>query len=80
MGIHPEFVKDDFFNRSGTPCDRCNKPLEVYTMSWFTDDAICMNCAKEEKTLKKFMRENGVNPNNFEGCGYIPNLMEKKEA
>lgn len=74
MGVHPEFVKDDFFTRSGTLCDRCNKKLGVYTMSWFTDEVICMSCSSKEHKIKKVMREQNLDPLRFEGCGYIPNL------
>ncbi len=79
MGIHREIVPDNFFKRDGTPCDRCGDLLGAYTMSWFTDDAICMDCSSKEMKLKKFMRDNDVDPKNFEGCGYIPNLMPKEK-
>jgi len=35
-----------------------------------------MGCSDEETTLKKQMREIGMNPDDFEGCGYVP-ILEK---
>lgn len=63
---------DDFFQRGGTPCDRCSKKLGGFTMSWFTDAVICLDCSKKERQLKMAMREHGLDPRNYEGCGYVP--------
>jgi hypothetical protein len=62
-------VKNDasFFDK--TDCDRCGRKLDSRIMSWFTDDTICMKCSEEEDEIKKEMRKNGHNPNDFEGCG-----------
>ena len=39
---------DGFFNKKR--CDRCGAPLNSgFTMSRFNTDAICMNCAEEER-------------------------------
>lgn len=61
----------DFYSK--TNCDRCKKSLEEgRIMSWFTDETICLNCSDKETLIKKDLRENGKNPDNYEGCGYIP--------
>lgn len=65
-------MPDDFFTRDGTPCDRCSNTLGAFTMSWFTEDVICMNCSSKEKRLKAYLREAGKDPRDYEGCGYIP--------
>ena len=50
-------------------CDRCNAHLSVRTMSWFTQQTICMKCATDEKVLRNSLPNNG---RELEGCGYIP--------
>lgn len=57
-----------------TKCDRCGKFLAVRTMSWFTTQTICMACCSIEQNLKKEMRKKGMNPDDYEGCGYIPKV------
>jgi hypothetical protein len=55
-----------------TNCQRCRKPLAgSRTMSWFTDEAICMSCSGSESVVKKALRAKGV-ATASEGCGYIP--------
>ena len=51
------------------PCHRCNRETNVTTMSWFTEEVICMDCKKEEKNLRSKLPESG---RSYEGCGYIP--------
>lgn len=65
--------QDKFFNQ--TNCDRCTKELNgARTTSWFTEETICMDCSDEETELKKQIRGVGMNPDHFEGCGFIPEL------
>ena len=64
---------DDFFER--TVCDRCGEKLGAYTMSWFTEAVICMECSNKEKRLKASLRKAGKDPGLYEGCGYIPSQV-----
>jgi len=67
---------DDFFNKES--CDRCSSPLKGgRTMSWFTEETLCMECVKKEKELKSKLRESGDN-DNYVGCGYIPTVRSKR--
>ena len=59
-----------FFNQEN--CDRCKTKLTGRTMSWFTDETICMDCSIEEYKIKKALPEGGKN---YEGCGFIPTLQ-----
>lgn len=61
---------DDFFSK--TECDRCKCELNIRKMSWFTEEAICLNCMREEEILKQDMRNAGKDIAEYEGCGYIP--------
>ena len=64
---------DTFYTQ--TTCDRCGKNLgRVRTMSWFTEDCICTECHKKETELKLELRNRGVNTNDLEDCGYVPQL------
>ena len=63
-------MKDQFFDQSN--CDRCGGSLEIRTMSWFTEETICPDCSDKEDVMKRDMRERGLNPDDYEGCGYIP--------
>ena len=65
-------MADDFFTRN--KCDRCGGELKVRTMSWFTVDTICMNCSNIEQAIKDKLRKQGKNPNDYEGCGYVPEV------
>lgn len=67
-------AKDDFF--AATRCQRCGTDRGAYTMSWFTDIRICLNCAELEDRLKESMRRVGKNPADYEGCGYIPTAIK----
>jgi hypothetical protein len=42
-------------------------------MSWFNNDAICRICSDLETQIKRKMRESGENPDQYEGCGFVPN-------
>jgi hypothetical protein len=55
-------MSDRFFSQAN--CDRCYQPLTGgRTMSWFTDQTICMECSEKERPLKTTANE---------GCGFIP--------
>jgi len=71
-------MPDTFFNQEH--CDRCENKLVARTMSWFTNETICMDCSIKEKKLRKRMREAGLNDLFFEGCGYIPTVPKKTIA
>ena len=62
----------DFFHQK--TCDRCNKPLDGRTMSWFTEETICLDCSRKEDILKRRMKKAGMNPDDYEGIGYIPSI------
>ena len=71
-------MTDEFFAK--TKCDRCGGELTVRTMSWFTTEAICMDCSDTEKVIKEKLREMGIK-GAMEGCGYIPKPEEiRKES
>lgn len=65
---------DDFFKSRS--CDRCKSEDAkiIHTMSWFTEERICITCSGEEDKIKKRMREKEMDPSKFEGCGYIPKI------
>lgn len=66
-------MKDSFFTQ--THCGRCGATLKRgRTMSWFLDQTICMKCSTDESIIKTKLRQNGENPNDYEGCGYIPSF------
>ena len=65
-------MPDTFFNQ--TDCDRCGGELKIRTMSWFTEETICMDCAKEESDIKQKLKDQGKDPRSFEGCGRLPNV------
>ena len=69
---------DEFLTK--TKCDRCQKLLDVRTMSirtmsWFNNDTICMECADKETEIKSKLRFLGKK-DAMEGCGYIPSIEE----
>ena len=66
--------EDTFFSQN--KCDRCPNDLQVRIMSWFNSNTICMECANKETQIKQELSKQGLNPNSFEGCGYIPILEE----
>jgi hypothetical protein len=43
-------------------------------MSWFTEERICIPCSEKEDDIKKKLREKGLDPLKYEGCGYIPEV------
>lgn len=61
---------DNFFSKSF--CDRCHSPLHRRTMSWFTEEAICMSCHAQESDIRSCLPHNG---RYFEGCGFIPQTV-----
>ena len=61
-----------------TECERCGGSLQVRTLSWFNNETICMECSNRETELKQKMRERGIDPGQYEGCGYIPKIEDKK--
>jgi predicted nucleic acid-binding Zn ribbon protein len=59
---------DKFFTKDN--CDRCGRSLKYgRTMSWFTEQTICMECSQKESELRKALNNNGID---YEGCGWIP--------
>jgi len=56
-----------------THCDRCKKLLKVRTMSYFTEETICMECKDKETEIKELYATAGVDTRTLEGCGYLPN-------
>jgi len=62
-------MADTFFSQ--TNCDRCGGELDTRTMSWFTQECICMTCANDEKDLRNDLPHCGKD---YEGCGYIPKV------
>jgi len=63
---------DNFFRVKD--CQRCNKELLSRTMSWFTDEVICLDCSEKEDELKKKLKAKGSDLRALEGCGYIPEV------
>ena len=59
--------QDKFF--SAKECQRCGGDLTVRTMSWFTDETICLKCMQHEDMVKMFLPNSGAD---HEGCGYVP--------
>ena len=65
-------MKDTFFSQP--KCDRCGKEIrDARTMSWFTEETICLKCSNKEQEIKKSLKKEGMNET-FEGCGYIPEV------
>jgi len=62
-------MKDKFFSK--TKCDRCGKDLNGFTISFFTEDAICMDCSTKESDLKKKLPDGGKH---YAGIGYVPQV------
>ena len=60
-------MMDKFMSK--TKCDRCGYTLEARTMSWFTEDCICMTCSDKETEIRKTLPNHGFD---YEGCNYIP--------
>ncbi len=61
-------MSDPFFTKE--KCDRCGKSLQLgRTMSWFTEDCICMECSMDEGILRNKLPNRG---RDLEGCGYVP--------
>ena len=63
---------DRFFEK--THCDRCGEKLVGRILSWFTDATICLDCSGKEDEIKERLRQQGKNPDDYEGCGYIPQV------
>jgi hypothetical protein len=67
---------DRFFTQE--KCDRCYADLKNgRTMSWFTEQTICMDCSSKESEIRKRLSNNG---RDYEGCGWIPTPPEDKKA
>lgn len=65
-------VIDTFFTQE--KCDRCSNLLCSRTTSWFSEETICAECANKERELKNEMRKQGINPDEYEGCGFVPDI------
>ena len=61
-----------------TECERCGGSILTRTISFYTYQTICMECSEREAELRQKMRERGVNPNQYEGCGYMPQIEDGK--
>lgn len=75
----PRMSKEDsrnFFDKAH--CDRCSTELNGRIMSFFTSETICMDCSAEEKEIKEKLKEIGENLDDYEGCGYVPDVDEIK--
>jgi len=66
-------MNDKFFTQKH--CDRCNAVLKVRTMSWFTEETICMLCKDEEQKIRASLPNHGAS---YEGCGYVPDLQTQE--
>ena len=66
-------MTDSFFTKA--KCDRCGSNLVVRTMSWFTEETICIKCSAKEDKVKAALRAKGIK-DAMEGCGYVPNPDE----
>lgn len=71
-GKMPDKRVDEFFDKDR--CERCGNELKIRTMSFFKDEIICGDCDSEEQTLMKRMRDQGLSPSDYEGCGTIPDV------
>lgn len=63
-------MSDEFFHKKN--CDRCGNLLKARIMSWFTEEALCMDCSQKENEIKQKLRDAG-RPDH-EGCGFIPKV------
>jgi hypothetical protein len=61
---------------TATHCDRCSNELGAgRLMSWFTEETLCMDCRKAERTLRDALKEAGKGT--MEGCGYVPEMPKE---
>ena len=68
--------KDPFFHEEY--CQRCRHHLRGgRTVSWFTEETICMECSEREDELKKQLRKEGRDTDALEGCGHVPKPVTK---
>lgn len=65
---------DTFFTQD--KCDRCGNGLMMRSMSWFTNECLCIYCLEEERRLKESLSDKG---RSYEGCGYVPIINEANE-
>jgi hypothetical protein len=65
-------------------CDRCETKLsEGRMMSFFSNETICLKCArKEEEIREKIRRKEGADADlRYQGCGFLPKIeVEHKIA
>ena len=57
-----------------TECEWCGGSIDSRGMSWFTFQTICADCLRKEKALRRRMKEQGIDPDQYEGCGYVPEI------
>jgi hypothetical protein len=69
-------MPDPFFNQE--TCSRCPNDLKIRTMSWFNEDTLCMDCARDEDDIKEAIKKAGRDPRDYEGCGQVPIDFTKK--
>jgi len=62
-------MEDQFFSKNN--CDRCGDKLTSRTMSWFTEDTICLDCMEKEEEIRGKLPCGGKD---YEGCGYVPEV------
>ena len=66
--------RDTFFDP--TDCDRCGGDTKSgFTMSWFTEEKLCMECKAKEDEIKAQLFSGGLF---YEGCGYIPDPTKEQ--
>jgi hypothetical protein len=53
-------------------CERCSRLIAVRTVSYFTEETICLECLGRERALMARLRDRGVDPGTLASCGYLP--------
>ena len=63
-------------------CDRCEAKLKQgRSMSFFSDETICLECARKEEEIRaKIRQKEGEDEDlKYQGCGYLPKVeVEQK--
>lgn len=66
----------DWLKNELTNCNRCECVTNVITISWFTTEVICLSCKDKEQLIRNQLPADGQE---FEGCGFIPDLEVKED-